>query len=240
MKAKHRVPKLIPDLEAMDTRAVPSVVGFGQVFHARAALAHNVFRNGRTIPALRASLSGNAHRNPLTFQSSNTTPFRRQVAIPTTFGSATLTRQSAMLNVTRPPSQPAPSVVVPSSSAQSTSSAQTSAATNVDDVKNGPMAKAGQDLIAIYQAYGPGGSGHLTSSGGASVEVVGSNVGVQIRSSGDVDALAATLTGMGMQVRGTDPNTHIVAGLLPIAQLPNVSQLSEVTSVTPIYTAAHL
>jgi hypothetical protein len=239
MKAKHRVPRLTPQLETMDTRVVPSVVGLGQAFQARAALAQNALKNVGTTPAFQSPLSGNPRLNTLTLQSPNLTPFGRRAAFPASFGSATSSSQAAMLKAATPPSQPTRSVVVPSSSAQTSSSAQASAATDIGDVKNGPLAKAGQDLIAIYQAYGPSGSGHLTSSGGASVEVVGSSVGVQVRTSGDVNALVATLRSMGMQIRATDPNTHIVAGLLPIAQLPNLAQLSHVTSITPILKPRH-
>jgi hypothetical protein len=234
MKAKHRVPRLTPELETMDTRVVPSVVGLGHGFQARAALAQHALRNVGSTPAFRFPLSGNTRLNTPTLQSTNITPFGRQVVFPASFGSATSSSRAAMLKLATPPSQPARSVVVPSSSAQISAAPQASASTDIGDVKNGPLAKAGQDLIAVYQAFGPSGTGHLTSSGGASVEVVGSSVGVQVRTSGDVNALVATLTGMGMQVQGTDPNTHIVAGLLPIAQLPNLAQLSQVTSIIPI------
>jgi len=224
----------------MDTRVVPSVVGLGQgSLQVRTALAQNALKNVGTTTAFRLPLSGNTRLNTPTLQSTNIMPFGRRVVFPASFGSATSSSRAAMLKLPTPPSQPARSVVVPSSSAQTSSSAQASAATDIGDVKNGPMAKAGQDLIAIYQAFGPSGSGHLTSSGGASVEVVGSSVAVQVRTSGDVNALAAALSSMGMQIRGTDPNTHIVAGLLPIAQLPNLAQLSQVTSIIPISKPRH-
>jgi hypothetical protein len=223
----------------MDTRVVPSVVGLGQGFRARAALAHNALKDVGATPAFRLPISGNPRVNTLTLQSPNLTPFGRRAAFPAPFGSAATSRQAAMLMAATPPSQPSRSVVVPSIPAQTSSSAQASTATEIGDVKNGPLAKAGPDLIAIYQAFGPSGSGHLTSSAGASIEVVGDSVGVQVRTSGDVNALVATLSNMGMQIRGTDPNTHIVAGLLPVAQLVTLAQLPDVTSITPISNPRH-
>ncbi|WP_406695141.1 hypothetical protein V5E97_29305 [Singulisphaera sp. Ch08] len=114
--------------------------------------------------------------------------------------------------------------------------------TDIGDVKNGPLAKAGQSLIGVYQDYQQymeaGGNGHFTSPRGANVIIDGSNVGVVIRGE-DWVALQAALSELGMQVRATDPNTKSIEGLLPIAQLPTVAQLSLVSAVNPIYRPRH-
>jgi hypothetical protein len=239
MNAKHRNPKWIPQLESMDTRVVPSVIGLGQGLQARAAMARQTFSNLGAFTGSRLTLQGNARLNPLTFPSSNNALFGRRAAFPTMFGGSTFSRQAARPNLAKPLVQSAPRVLLSSIVPPVSAPAQTSAATDMGDVKNGPMAKAGPDLIAIYQAFGPSGSGNLPAGGATSILRVGNSVGVDIRASGDVNALTATLTGLGMQIQSTDPNTHIIEGLLPIAQLPSVAQLSQVTSMMPIYAPQH-
>jgi hypothetical protein len=239
MNAKHRTPKLIPQLEPMDTRVVPSVIGLGLRFQARAAVARQAFGNAGATNGSRFLLPGTARLNPLKLQASNHALFGGRAAFPTLFGGSPFSRQAAQPNLARPVIQSTPRVLLTSIVPPVSAPAQTLAANEIGDVKNGPMAKAGPDLIAIYQAFGPSGSGSLPAGGATSIVRVGSNVGVDIRTSGDVNALAAMMTSLGMQVQATDPNTHIVEGLLPIAQLPNVAQLSQVTSIQPIYTPQH-
>jgi len=81
-----------------------------------------------------------------------------------------------------------------------TTPVQTSATTDIGDVKNGPLAKAGQNLIAVYQALGPGGTGSLSPSLAARMEISGSSVGVNVRGT-DLNATVATMTALGMQIR---------------------------------------
>jgi len=105
--------------------------------------------------------------------------------------------------------------------------------TNVGDVKNGPLAKAGASLIALYQSFVNSG-GQETSARAGSIQVVGNQVRVDIRGTTNVGALASTLSSMGMHVEHTDANTRTVEGLLPISQLPAVAQLSQVTTISPV------
>jgi len=105
--------------------------------------------------------------------------------------------------------------------------------TDVGDVKNGPLAKAGARLIALYQSFVNSG-GQETSARAGSIQVVGNQVRVDIRGTTSVGALASTLSSMGMQVEHTDANTRTVEGLLPISQLPAVAQLSQVTTISPV------
>ncbi|SIO58980.1 hypothetical protein SAMN05444166_5882 [Singulisphaera sp. GP187] len=119
---------------------------------------------------------------------------------------------------------------------------QIPATTDIGDVKNGPLAKAGQSLIGVYQDYQQymeaGGNGPFASPLGANVMIEGTSVGVMIRGA-DWNALQTTLVELGMQIRATDPNTKSVEGLLPIAQLPTVAQLALVIAVSPIYKPKH-
>lgn len=130
-----------------------------------------------------------------------------------------------------------------STSTSATTSAQTTSATstNVGDVKNGPLAKAGQDLITLYTDYQgsvqSGSSGTFTSRETAIIQVVGNQVRVDIRGSVDVNTLASTMSSLGMQVESTDARTHTVEGLISISQLPTVAQSAQVATISPVYKA---
>lgn len=113
---------------------------------------------------------------------------------------------------------------------------------DVSDVKNGPLAKAGQSLIGVYQDYQEyveaGASGPFSSKRADNVRIVGTNVAINVRGP-DLNDLVATLSQLGMQIQATDPNSRTVEGVLPISQLPTVAQLNKVTTVTPIYKPSH-
>jgi hypothetical protein len=105
------------------------------------------------------------------------------------------------------------------------------------DIKNGPLAKAGQDLVTLYQEFQEqGGKAPFTSSESGLVEIQGTNVEVDIHSNGgDFNGFISALTSMGMQVRTTDAADGTVEGFLPISQLPSAAQNSQTLSVSPVY-----
>ena len=89
------------------------------------------------------------------------------------------------------------------------------------DIENGPLAKAGQDLITIYEEFEQqGGSSTFTSSEAGLVRIVGTSVGVDVHSTGGSFAnLVSAMTALGMQVQAQNATDGIVEGLLPIGQL---------------------
>jgi large repetitive protein len=111
------------------------------------------------------------------------------------------------------------------------------------DVKNGPLAKAGQDLITVYGEYQQflqnNRTGQFVSSLSKQISFVGTYVGVDVRGFGGTAAslgsLSTQLQGLGMQVRAADVKTSIVEGIVPIGQLPAVAALSSVVGIDPIY-----
>jgi hypothetical protein len=113
---------------------------------------------------------------------------------------------------------------------------------DMGDVKNGPLAKAGQSLIGVYLDYQEyvqaGGSGPFSSKRAANVLIDGTNVGVDIRGA-DLNDLVTTLSHLGMQIEITDANTSTVEGFLPISRLPAVVQLTKVYAISPIYKPSH-
>jgi len=106
------------------------------------------------------------------------------------------------------------------------------AAADVGDVKNGPLAKAGEPLIRILQASQSGAS---LANQATMFEIKGSNVGVAVHSTdGNMAALTSMLTQQGMQVRTTNAITGTVEGLLPIASIAAVAQDSHVLSMNAL------
>src|SRR5262245_31076708 len=95
--------------------------------------------------------------------------------------------------------------------------------TNLADVKAGPMANAGQDLINIYQTYlsDIADPSKVASQFGA-IKFQGGSVGVDVNWTGEGDfaAYTASLSGLGMQVNTSDAAYGIVEGYLPLGQLP--------------------
>jgi hypothetical protein len=115
-------------------------------------------------------------------------------------------------------------------------------APNIDEINNGPLAPLGQKQITIHQEFvafrSTNPTGTFVSSQSGLVRIEGDSVGVDIRAAGDFNALVTTLTGLGMQIQFSDPNTRIVEGLLPIAQLPAIAGSPLISSVNPVFVPA--
>jgi hypothetical protein len=109
--------------------------------------------------------------------------------------------------------------------------------TNPGDIQNGPLAKAGEDLITIYEEFEQqGGGATFTSSEAAVVKIVGTSVGVDVHSSGGSFAnLVSAMTALGMQIQTQNAASGVVEGLLPIGQLLAAAQNSQTLSLTPEY-----
>jgi hypothetical protein len=119
------------------------------------------------------------------------------------------------------------------------SPAPTTPSTNLADIKNGPMADSGQDLIDVYQTY-------LSDSGNASqvastyqnlIEFQNGMVGIDTNwnSSGHFSDYVTAMTNLGMQITATSDTYGIIEGFLPISQLPTVAQEPQTLSLRPIY-----
>jgi len=197
-------------VEAMDDRAVPSAINFGQLVHNMAT---------QRAAASRAS----------SFRPANTFGSSIAAARASRVGSVTPTHpaNSSGLRGTGP-------ILAPTSPTNVTRSAATN--NDIGDVKNGPLAKAGQELIKLYQDFQQfGGGGTFRSTHAPTIQVVGNSVKLDVRGPGNVNSLVSALANLGFQVQSIDANTHTVEGLLPISQLPNAAQLSEVSSIGPVH-----
>lgn len=110
---------------------------------------------------------------------------------------------------------------------------------NLADVKQGPLARAGQQLLTIYQEYqgylARNDQGQFQSSQARFVEIRGTSVGLDVSGVGDFSALQTTLRNQGMQITGVDTTRRIVEGFLPISQLPTIAVNPQVSGILPIF-----
>jgi hypothetical protein len=159
-------------------------------------------------------------------------------------GSASTTAQSGTGSLAAGTSTPSASGGGFALSAPATSSASSTPGTTptISDIKNGPLAKAGQNLITIYEEFEQqGGSPTFSSSESGRVLIKGANVGVDITSNGGAfDVFVSNLEHLGMQVTASSATSGTVEGLLPISQLPTVAQNPQTLSLSPIYIARAL
>jgi len=116
-----------------------------------------------------------------------------------------------------------------------------SSSPNVTDLKSGPLAKAGQDLIAVYQEFQEhGGGDSFTSSEASRIQFQGAKVGIDAVSTGvNFDAFVSAMTSLGMQVTRTDASHSLVEGFLPISRLPDAAQNPLTLSLSPMYRPEH-
>jgi hypothetical protein len=90
-------------------------------------------------------------------------------------------------------------------------------------------------LDTIYTEYE---NGDLpTTTGPGQVEIQGSSVGVQMRTSNSADfaAMVSDAQSMGLQVTTSSAAYDMVIGFLPISELPAVAQLTGAPAITPLF-----
>jgi hypothetical protein len=109
--------------------------------------------------------------------------------------------------------------------------------TNLADVQNGPMANAGQDLIAVYQAsLGSSGTSNLASQF-STIQFQGSSVGINTNwnGTGSFGDYITALKNLGMQVTASSVTYGIVEGYLPVSQLPTVAAEPQTLALAAVY-----
>lgn len=110
--------------------------------------------------------------------------------------------------------------------------------TDLADVKAGPLANAGQDLINVYQAYlKNGGNAEQVASQFGTIKFQGGLVGIDTHwgGTGDFANYVNTLRNLGMQITASSAPYGIVEGYLPIAQLRTVAADPQTLSLAPNY-----
>jgi hypothetical protein len=93
-------------------------------------------------------------------------------------------------------------------------------------------------LQSLYTQFeSSGGSGTFSPTGVNGLVISGTNVGINFHTSdsADFNTLLTQLQSDGLQVTSDSATYGIIDGMLPIAQLPTVAQLSSSASVTPMF-----
>jgi len=209
--------------------------------------------DARTLSGAQASpmyiIKGQAptHYPPSTTQASPMYIIKGQA--PTHYPPSTTTanpfsfNSSAKTVATDPVSGTSASASTTSSGGQSTSaiSTGTQASGSGDTGSQSSLpSNASVTLNVIYNAYEQDPSSFpasLPSTDGANLVIIqGSNVGIQVHDSNPANfaAMLSSLQSDGMQIQTSSATYGTVVGMLPIAELPAVAQLSNAPSVTPL------
>jgi len=208
-----------------------------EAVHAKAV--HNATVH-RIVPAVQVS-SGSASSSSIIVGSPVSSPpsgaSAASVGTSANAGSTSTTRQTQVPTVAPVATATSTSVNAPAVVPITPVASQPATTNNPGDTENGPLAKAGQDLITIYEEFQQqGGSATFTSSEAGSVEIEGTSVGVDIHSAGGNFAnLVSAMTALGMKVQTQDATHGIIEGLLPIGQLLSAAQNSQTRSLNAVY-----
>jgi hypothetical protein len=159
-----------------------------------------------------------------------------------------VTPQSPVVRVPILPTSPAPTTPSQPGSPAPTTPSQPGSPDQanpnpVDPNAPGPLpANVSAPLQTLYEEYltfvHSGASGTFTPTGVSPFLVInGTSVGVTIHDNtvGDFDSLITQLQNDGLQITASDPTTQTVVGMLPIANLPTIAQLSQAPSVLPLF-----
>ena len=92
--------------------------------------------------------------------------------------------------------------------------------------------RLGQSLKQLFQAFEQGGASSANAVAQANhLQIQGDSVDVDVSTNGNFYQLISELSGLGMQ--GAAPINGRFVGYIPIAQLGNLSELTDTTSISP-------
>ncbi len=105
----------------------------------------------------------------------------------------------------------------------------TPTSTNLFDAQNGPMANMGVSLVEIYQAFAQsGGQTSQLASEFSNIQFLNGMVGIEVRSlGGDFSQFQSQLQELGMQVQASSSYYGVVAGWVPVNELPTIARLPQ-------------
>jgi hypothetical protein len=117
---------------------------------------------------------------------------------------------------------------------------------NLHDIQNGPLAKAGGNLANLYldyrsaqrtgtmTAFAAATAQETDAAGGSPLDVVGNAVGVELVAVGNLAKFEQSMQALGMSVQSITPADNAIAGFLPITLISEVAQSSDVLHMTPL------
>ncbi|QDV37134.1 S8 family serine peptidase [Tautonia plasticadhaerens] len=107
---------------------------------------------------------------------------------------------------------------------------------DVDRVKNGPLAKAGQHLAHLDIAFREGNDFDRVLAEAKRVFIFrGEKVGIDLYGTGDFATLEKTLRSFDMEVVATDASIGLVEGYIPISRIRDLADYGAVRSFQAIY-----
>jgi hypothetical protein len=238
------------NLESLDDRIVPSAMG-AEAAVERAALVHErqevrIARHEAPVAQHQSQHGARLHR--LEIKHSGMQP-ASSVAITTNASVSSSTPTSTVPTSTTGGSAPVSTTFSPllqTTSTGGTSPATTTSSTgsnaNASTTSSTPLPpNASAPLQSLYQQYeafaSSGGSGTFSPTGVNGVVIDGTNVGInfQIPNGADFSSILSQLQSDGLQVTASSATYGLIEGMVPIAQLPVVAEISSSASVTAMY-----
>jgi hypothetical protein len=241
------------NLEYLDDRIVPSAIGAEapvaaavSTVHARAAekatiiserhearLARHEAKLARLEARHEAKLATLAAKHPVAILPLSSMTNSMNASVP-----ASTVLASAAFSPTANPASPIPSNPATATNhaiAVSTDSSSSSNSTNPLP----PNASAQlQSLYAQYEDFeSSGGSGTFSPTGVNGLVINGTDVGINVHTNGasDFNTVLTQLQSAGLQVTEDSATYGLIDGMVPIAQLAAVAQISSGLSVTPMF-----
>jgi hypothetical protein len=205
----------LPKLETLDQRVVPSTVG---ITPPQAAVAAEHALVAHPVQAIRVHQAVEVH----THHHARVAHDAHAATDPATTTTTTTTTGGGTTTATPPPVSTA--TTAPSSPV-------------ITDPENGPLAKAGVDLLELFLAYeAQGGGTTFTVNGTTDLKINGTTVAIDARmASGSFSQYVSELTALGMKVQAQSTTYGIVEGYLPIGQLPAAAQNPQTLSLSAVY-----
>jgi hypothetical protein len=232
------------NLESLDDRIVPSAMGSEAAVAGHAHAAERAIliqqRHEARLAAREARhearLARLAAKHAATMPPVSAIPIMNSTSLASTpsvtnsaMASGTITTPSATTNFFPLPFQ----TTNPTATTGTTTPSNPSGGTTTPLPPN-----VSAQLQSLYQQFeSSGGSSNFTPTGLPGIVISGSNVGINVHTSdtANFNAILAQLQSDGLQVTNSSAAYGLIEGMLPIAQLPAVAQISSDLSITAQY-----
>jgi len=240
MREQRRRRKVALTVESLDDRMVPSAIG-ALPANQVAVVAHHANQARLHAESRAGARAHNAHANRVRLHARQRAAIVPAVASPPAVATVqpSVAVPASSASTAAAPSTPLGSqlglgAIFPTSGSSQGASTPT-VILNPTDVKNGPLAKAGQDLIAVYQQFQKQGAA-FTPTGVGGIKIDGTNVGIDAQmANGDINGYVSSLAALGMKITAVNTNTGTVEGMIPISKLPDAAQNVQTLSMNAIY-----
>ncbi len=105
---------------------------------------------------------------------------------------------------------------------------------NLSDVRNGPMANEGQQLVDLYQAYLNGSTTKQLATQFPELQFQGNSVFIHTNVTGNLTTFLASMKELGFQSLDSSVYYGAADGYAPIASLPQIALLPQIRDASPV------